>query len=628
MGDRNNKKRCYVLMGIGKKTDFETGRTLDLDLVYREVIKPAVEEEGLECLRSDEIVHSGLIDIPVHDQLLNADVVIADISTFNRNAIYELGLRHALRPYGTIVISEEGMYSFPFDLSIVEIQKYLHLGEDIALSEVKRFKKILRGTIRAALDNLEHENPVPDSPLYRYLKNLQPPRLNADSNDAVGTIKEVEVGESEHTSLAILIELGEQAIKEGQFGEALNNYEVASNLDPNNSYLVQRLVFVTYRANQPDTVTALVKARRMLESLVPTNSNDPQTLSLFGEIEQALFETKRSVNHLLNSRRAYERLYAIKRDWQSGITLAYLVIQHSELRKEARERDADIVVAQRLCREVVDLGNARLAEINALRKVQSYLPNAPSEIESSAEEMRVYCAIAEAYFILGETDSYQDAHDYATMKKGEGDGETLIGLDSRIQRLSILLKNGSDFPSTLVVPGQAGATNISDRVAPTEKVQSAIKGRNVSARDVVFFSYSHEDTRWLDEIKTTLSPAFRGQKIALWDDSKIKSGERWKEKIEEALSRARAAVLIVSRSFLASEFIANDELPYILENAETNGVIPLWVCIEDCLYEGTGLENYQCLNDPKMPLTSLSPEEQNRQIVAVCRDIRSRMLAS
>src|SRR5438477_12431579 len=121
---------CCVIMGFGKKTDFETGRVLDLDQSYINLIKPAVEAAGLKCIRADEIVHSGLIDLPMYEQLLKADVVVADLSTSNRNALYELGVRHALRPFTTVVISEDGLAS-PFDVNHIVIRKYHHLGEDI-----------------------------------------------------------------------------------------------------------------------------------------------------------------------------------------------------------------------------------------------------------------------------------------------------------------------------------------------------------------------------------------------------------------------------------------------------------------------------------------------------------------
>src|ERR1044072_8176733 len=119
-----NRGTCFVVLGFGKKTDFETGRTLDLDKTYRNIIKPAVKAAGLECVRADEIVHSGLIDVPMYEQLLNADVVVADLSTSNKNAFYELGVRHALRPETTIVICEDGIKAPPFDVKPLLLRMY------------------------------------------------------------------------------------------------------------------------------------------------------------------------------------------------------------------------------------------------------------------------------------------------------------------------------------------------------------------------------------------------------------------------------------------------------------------------------------------------------------------------
>jgi hypothetical protein len=138
MTSENSRGTCFVVMGFGKKTAFETGRTLDLDKSYRNMIKPAVEAAGLKCVRADEIVHSGLIDVPMYEQLLNADVVVADLSTSNKNAFYELGVRHALRPYTTVVIAEDGIKAFPFDVNHVVVRQYRHLGEDIGFEEVMR----------------------------------------------------------------------------------------------------------------------------------------------------------------------------------------------------------------------------------------------------------------------------------------------------------------------------------------------------------------------------------------------------------------------------------------------------------------------------------------------------------
>ena len=84
------KKICFVIMGFGKKTDYASGRTLDLDMTYKNIIKPAVIEAGFECVRADEIQDSGLIDKSMYALLIQSDLVVADISTYNPNAIHEL----------------------------------------------------------------------------------------------------------------------------------------------------------------------------------------------------------------------------------------------------------------------------------------------------------------------------------------------------------------------------------------------------------------------------------------------------------------------------------------------------------------------------------------------------------
>ena len=98
-------------MGFGKKKDPETNRTIDLDQTYQQIIRPAVESSGLECVRADEITETGIIDRSMYALLYRADVVIADISTYNPNAIYELGVRHTLKKYSTIII-KEGIVNF------------------------------------------------------------------------------------------------------------------------------------------------------------------------------------------------------------------------------------------------------------------------------------------------------------------------------------------------------------------------------------------------------------------------------------------------------------------------------------------------------------------------------------
>jgi len=181
----NSGGTCFVVMGFGKKTDFETGRVLDLDASYKNMIKPAVEDAGLKCIRADEIVHSGLIDVPMYEQLLNADVVVADLSTSNKNAFYELGIRHALRPFTTVVIAEDGIKTFPFDVNHIVVRQYHHLGEDIGFGEARRFSQELTKAIKEILTKTPRDK---DSPVYTFLNGLTPPEIAAKVQEKVQEI--------------------------------------------------------------------------------------------------------------------------------------------------------------------------------------------------------------------------------------------------------------------------------------------------------------------------------------------------------------------------------------------------------------------------------------------------------
>lgn len=124
---KDSRKVCFVVMGFGKKTDYESGRTLDLDATYETIIHPAAADLDLRCIRADEIMHSGVIDTEMYEMLLRADLVVADISTGNVNAMYELGVRHALRPFSTVIMKEiDG--KLHFDLDHVNTFHYKHLG--------------------------------------------------------------------------------------------------------------------------------------------------------------------------------------------------------------------------------------------------------------------------------------------------------------------------------------------------------------------------------------------------------------------------------------------------------------------------------------------------------------------
>lgn len=449
VAQQETRGRCFVVMGFGVKTDFATGRKLDLNKSYRNIIKPVVLSRHLECIRADEIRHSGSIDVPMYEQLLTADVVIADLSTANPNALYELGIRHALRPYRTIVISENKL-PYPFDLNHVLISSYTHLGEEIGYDEVMRFREELGLTLDAVLK----ERKV-DSPIYTVLQKLKPPVLPEELAEAMQQVASTaaEAGQAGakpgDPTLSALIAEGEQAIKDGRFADAKVRFAAALQIGGGESratgaallhdpYLQQRLVLATYKAKRPDEATALDEALRLLAPLQPEISNDPETVGLAGAIEKRLFDQERGIAHLDRAIRYYGRGYTLRDDWYNGINLAYLLTLRADRAPDASDNEciADLVWANRIRREVLALAEC---DLDAIRERRRLLPTG-SATGASDLDRKFWCLAtkAEAYVGLEEVLHFQkvdaeiSAMDPATWMK-----ETYA---SQVASLSELLK--------------------------------------------------------------------------------------------------------------------------------------------------------------------------------------------
>jgi MAP3K TRAFs-binding domain len=440
----NGRKRCFVLMGFGQKVDYKTKRTLDLDKTYR-IIRAAVEEAGLECVRADDIVHSGVIDKPMYENLLMAEVAIADLSTSNENAIYEMGVRHALKPRTTIIIAERE-FKFPFDLGHVVIRPYDHLGSGIDFEEAERLKKELVKAIGIILSNDEV-----DSPVYTFLHGLQPPAfLNAagpqaavetdDTTEPAGrtTLRGLAAHE---TLFSTLLEAFREARKQSDFTTARVLIDKLRSLKPgtggeasSDPYLVQQHAFVTYMSKQPTKIAALEDARRVLATLEVEKTGDPETLGLWGAIHKRLWDETRDRAALDEGIFAYARGFYIKRDYYTGINYAFMLDDRARMQTSADEQTADRVTARRVRRQVLAIVEAAL---DSLPRNQDGSPQDPAE--------RYWLAATRVEALMGLGDSrFEDerAKLFATAPEGWMNAST----DSQLGKLADLLKASAVGP--------------------------------------------------------------------------------------------------------------------------------------------------------------------------------------
>ena len=139
----------------------------------------------------------------------------------------------------------------------------------------------------------------------------------------------------------------------------------------------------------------------------------------------------------------------------------------------------------------------------------------------------------------------------------------------------------------------------------------------------IFVSYSHADAEWLKRLQVHLKPLERAGTIEWWDDTRILPGMVWRDEIEKALAAAQIGVLLVSADFLASDFIANHELPPLLAAAQDKGLTILSLIVGPSQFQNTPeLSRFQAVNNPDRPLIGLPKAEQEAVLLKLADRIR------
>jgi len=164
------KPHAFVAMPFGVKKDSQ-GVEVDFNRVYTELIKPALEAAGLDVFRADEEERAGDIRTDMFQELLIADLVVADLTVDNPNVWYELGVRHALRARGVVLICG-GRVTTAFDLYTDRKLRYNIKDGVLDPATMEQDKQNLSDMVKVTMESW-HGRKM--SPVYHLMPNLQEP---------------------------------------------------------------------------------------------------------------------------------------------------------------------------------------------------------------------------------------------------------------------------------------------------------------------------------------------------------------------------------------------------------------------------------------------------------------------
>lgn len=203
------RKQCFVLMPFDPK----------YMEIHTEVYRPICAENGLDCWRADEIARPGSITRDIVEGIVDAEVVIADLTGQNPNVFYELGISHAVG--NKTIMTSQSLSDVPFDVRSYRVLIYeqtLTGCRKLASNLDKALKELL-----AALDRTS--NPVQEvvtsrsplklrrkTPLVKYVDLMNLPKRMRDWLHDNGIIYAEDVANIDLQALAVTPGIGSESL--------------------------------------------------------------------------------------------------------------------------------------------------------------------------------------------------------------------------------------------------------------------------------------------------------------------------------------------------------------------------------------------------------------------------------
>lgn len=153
-----SKRTCFVIMPFSKT---KSTSTKNWTLIYDKIIRPAIDDSGLEFVCKRSKATRGNIVKEIINDLHESDLVIADLTDHNANVCYELGIRHGLK-IGTILLAQKREFLGIFDLHSYGSHVYKWKFQKDRNTTISKIRELL-------IDFIQNPDKI-DSPVQDYLK--------------------------------------------------------------------------------------------------------------------------------------------------------------------------------------------------------------------------------------------------------------------------------------------------------------------------------------------------------------------------------------------------------------------------------------------------------------------------
>jgi len=289
---------AFIAMPIGTQRGSD-GKPIDFERIFEELLKPALETAGCRVFRSEEQQRTGEIRAEPFQELLQADLVLADLTLDHPSVWYELGVRHALRARGVILVHGPRPAN-PLDAD-GDLRLCYHLKDgapdpDFLAADREALCALARSTLEAGAQRRQ-------SPVFALLPQLVEPRwqqLLLEGDNEFGAACEqwgsrLQVARAKLRAGDMLVLAGEtptQALwleakrhagngllQLRQFHFALEQFEDALRVEPDDAACRHGRIVCLGRLGR------LEEAQQAARALVEDRPNDAEALALAGRVE-------------------------------------------------------------------------------------------------------------------------------------------------------------------------------------------------------------------------------------------------------------------------------------------------------------------------------------------------------